>query len=78
MLALVCLSVYLFDLNIFYFIYMNRDWAEHRCYVKALSCLSVCLLATLLTDFEENFQGRSEMTQGSIDEILAIIRIINH
>ena len=28
----------LFDLNIFYFIYMKRDWAEHRCYVKALSC----------------------------------------
>ena len=27
----------LFDLNIFYFIYMKRDWAEHRCYVKALS-----------------------------------------
>ena len=26
-----------FDLNIFYFIYMKRDWAEHRCYVKALS-----------------------------------------
>ena len=25
------------DLNIFYFIYMKRDWAEHRCYVKALS-----------------------------------------
>ena len=26
-----------FGLNIFYFIYMKRDWAEHRCYVKALS-----------------------------------------
>ena len=25
------------DLNIFYFIYMKRDWAEHRCYAKALS-----------------------------------------
>ena len=23
-------------LNIFYFIYMKRDWAEHRCYVEAL------------------------------------------
>ena len=27
----------LFGLNIFYFIYMKRDWAEHRCYVEALS-----------------------------------------
>ena len=26
-----------FGLNIFYFIYMKRDWAEHRCYVEALS-----------------------------------------
>ena len=26
-----------FDLNIFYFICMKRDWAEHRCYVIALS-----------------------------------------
>ena len=24
-------------LNIFYFIYMKRDWAEHRCYGDALS-----------------------------------------
>ena len=27
----------IFGLNIFYFIYMKRDWAEHRCYVEALS-----------------------------------------
>ena len=33
----VCALTFLFDLNIFYFIYMKRDWAEHRCYVKALS-----------------------------------------
>ena len=26
-----------FGLNIFYFIYMKRDWAEHGCYVEALS-----------------------------------------
>ena len=26
-----------FSLNIFYFIYMKRDWAENRCYVEALS-----------------------------------------
>ena len=26
-----------FGLNIFCFIYMKRDWAEHRCYVEALS-----------------------------------------
>ena len=34
-----CCSQYdkILDLNIFYFIYMKRDWAEHRCYVNALS-----------------------------------------
>ena len=25
-----------FDLYVFYFIYMKRDWAGHRCYVEAL------------------------------------------
>ena len=30
-------GIALFDLNISCFIYMKRDWAEHRCYVKALS-----------------------------------------
>ena len=29
----------LFGLNIFYFIYMKRDWSEHRCYVEAPSQL---------------------------------------
>ena len=27
-----CAVITLFGLNIFYFIYMKRDWAEHRCY----------------------------------------------
>ena len=31
-----------FDLNIFYFIYMKRDLAEHRCYVIALGQFVSC------------------------------------
>ena len=29
-------------LNIYYFIYTKRDWAEHRCYVEALSQIKNC------------------------------------
>ena len=31
-----------FGLNIFYFIYMKTDWAEHRCYVEALFHRDIC------------------------------------
>ena len=40
----ICYKYADFDLNIFYFIYMKRDWAEHRCYVIALS-LSMLILS---------------------------------
>ena len=30
-----CWNKTLLGLNIFYFTYMKRDWAEHRCYVEA-------------------------------------------
>ena len=36
----------LLGLNIFYFIYMKRDWAEHRCYVEALSHTTYTIVLT--------------------------------
>ena len=36
------------NLNIFYFIYMKWDWAEHRCYVKALSLKPATIDPTLI------------------------------
>ena len=33
-------------LSIFYFIYMKRDWAEHRCYVEALSHTTCTIVLT--------------------------------
>ena len=33
-------------LNIFYFIYMKRDWEEHRCYVEALSHTTYTIVLT--------------------------------
>ena len=32
-------DILLCDLNTFYFIYVKRDWAEHRCCVKDLSLM---------------------------------------
>ena len=37
-----------FGLNIFYFIYMKSDWAEHRCYVEALSHTTYTIVLTYI------------------------------
>ena len=42
-----------FGLNIFYVIYMKRDWAEHRCYVEALFHRDICFhLFTVRVPFQ--------------------------
>ena len=40
------LVVTVIGLNIFYFIYMKRDWAEHWCHVEALSHTTYTIVLT--------------------------------
>ena len=70
-----------FGLNIFYFIYMKRDWAEHRCYVEALShdTFKLCIDSVSLKDImntknkEDMMNQRLHMLEQKVSQLINVV-----
>ena len=68
-----------FGWNIFCFIYIKRDWADHRCYVEALSCALGTDVSHWMCLKKGQHGSRSTLTRWPFKKYFFLwIAVVNH